>query len=207
MARWRIRLLADSAGAIAAVDSALARIDPESIPALDRPWEEVGDILLQAGALDRGRAALERRWDEVPDRMLPAWEKYRAEDRARLARAEGRPLDALTESRTLPPWTCAPCRAWVDGRLFDEAGQADSAVVAYERYLEVPYNFRLGPDSEWLGPTLERLGQLYDERGDLENAALYYARFVELWEDADPELQPRVQTARARMQQIVRQRG
>ena len=53
----------------------------------------------------------------------------------------------------------------------------------------------------------ESLGRLYDERGDLENAALHYAQFVDLWEDADPELQSRVAVARDRLQEIVRERG
>jgi hypothetical protein len=46
-----------------------------------------------------------------------------------------------------------------------------------------------------------------DERGDLEKAARYYAKFVELWENADPELQPRVEAARDRLQEITRERG
>jgi hypothetical protein len=54
---------------------------------------------------------------------------------------------------------------------------------------------------------LERLGQLYDEMGDLEQAAGYYGLFVELWADADPELQPRVRAARTRMEAIARERG
>jgi hypothetical protein len=53
----------------------------------------------------------------------------------------------------------------------------------------------------------ERLAQLYDEAGDVENAALYYARFVELWAGADAELQPRVEAARARLAEIIRERG
>jgi hypothetical protein len=57
------------------------------------------------------------------------------------------------------------------------------------------------------GSLFERLGQLYDEQGDLENAAVYYARFVELWEDADAELQPRVGAARSRLEEIIRERG
>ena len=56
-------------------------------------------------------------------------------------------------------------------------------------------------------PAHESLGRLYDERGDLENAALHYAQFVDLWEDADPVLQSRVEAARARVQEIVRERG
>ena len=207
MADWELRLLGDTTAALAELDLALERVDPESIPPLDRPWGNIGRILLGSGELERGRGSLERGWDEVPDRIKPTREKYRAGDRASIAGAEGRPLDALAEIRSLPPWACIPCRARVEGNLFDEAGQADSAVVYYERYVETPFNFRLFPDSNWLGPTLERLGQLSDELGDPEKAAVYYAQFVDLWGNADPELQPRVAAARARLEQIVRERG
>ena len=37
---------------------------------------------------------------------------------------------------------------------------------------------------------------LEEARGDAEAARLRYKRFIELWEDADPELQPRVEAAR-----------
>ncbi len=42
----------------------------------------------------------------------------------------------------------------------------------------------------------ERLGELYEQRGSAERAIYYYGRFVDLWEDADPELHPRVDAAR-----------
>jgi hypothetical protein len=45
----------------------------------------------------------------------------------------------------------------------------------------------------------ERLGALYEELGDNSKAAEHYAAFAELWADADPELQPRVQHARERV--------
>jgi hypothetical protein len=100
-----------------------------------------------------------------------------------------------------------PCRHRETARLFDEAGRADSAVVYFELYLETPYNFRFWEDATSLARTHERLGQLYDERGDLEKAALHLARFVELWEAADPEFQPRVTAARERLEAILRERG
>jgi hypothetical protein len=94
------------------------------------------------------------------------------------------------------------CGIWHIGRAHDEAGRADSATVWYVKELETP---QVGPPDR---PTLfERLAQLYDGLGDLENAALYYARFVELWENADPELQPRVEAARSRLAEIVSARG
>jgi hypothetical protein len=53
----------------------------------------------------------------------------------------------------------------------------------------------------------ERLGYLYDEAGDPERASMYLARFVELWDEADPEFQARVDAARARLAEILRERG
>jgi eukaryotic-like serine/threonine-protein kinase len=206
-AGWKLGIARDTAGALASIDAALRRIDPESLSPLDRPWSRIAGVLLEAGEIERGRDVLEREWSEVPDLLKPSSEKYKAEDRARIAHAEGRPLEALEEIRSLPPWTCVPCRTRVEAELLDEAGRRDSAIVGYERYLETPYNYRLYPDGPWLAPTHERLGQLYDEAGNLEKAALHYARFVELWEDADPALQPRVRAARARLEAILRERG
>ena len=206
-AAWRLEVARDTAGALAALDAALARVDVDSLPALDRPWFEIAGLLLEAGEIERGREALERMWREVPDLLKPGQEKYRAGELAMVSAAEGRPLEALEAFRTLPPWPCVPCRQRIEARLLDEAGRADSAVAYYERYLVEPWNHRIWNDASWLAPTHERLGQLYDERGDLEAAALHFARFVELWEDADPELQPRVRAAKTRLEAILRERG
>ena len=207
IARWQLEFVGDTAAAIVAVDEAIRRIDPESIAPLDRPWGSIGELLVDAGEIERGKEFMDRGWSEVPDRLKPTWEKYRAAERGQIARAEGRPMEALEELRTLPPWVCYPCRYHATAELFDEAARADSAVAYYELYLETPFNFRVYIVSQQLGPTHERLGQLYDERGDPENAALHYAAFVELWADADPVLQPRVKAAQARLEEIVRERG
>jgi hypothetical protein len=49
---------------------------------------------------------------------------------------------------------------------------------------------------------VRRLGQLYEARGDRVRAADQYARFVALWNEADPEFQPLVSAARARLAQL-----
>lgn len=36
---------------------------------------------------------------------------------------------------------------------------------------------------------------------------IHYAQFVELWRDADAELQPQVQKARQRLRELQRRRG
>jgi hypothetical protein len=62
-------------------------------------------------------------------------------------------------------------------------------------------------DGRWLGFTLRRLGALYEERGDAGKATEYYTRFVTLWKDADPDLQPRVAEVKRRLEALrVRER-
>ena len=51
------------------------------------------------------------------------------------------------------------------------------------------------------------LARIRDEAGDTDEAAQLYARFIDLWKDADPQLQPTVQQARDRLQEIVQARG
>ena len=74
----------------------------------------------------------------------------------------------------------------------------DSAVALYELYLTPSSGQRLscgGWASDWRAYL--RLAELYEDRSDRVKAVEYYRRFVELWKDADAELQPRVESARA----------
>ncbi len=122
--------------------------------------------------------------------------------------AEGRYAEAIPALREADwGYGCQPCADHAVGTAFDLWGKADSAVVYYEKYIAPEFNFRLWVDGVWKGRTLERLGQLYDEMGDLEQAAGYYGLFVDLWAEADPDLQPRVTAARNRMEEIARERG
>ncbi len=83
----------------------------------------------------------------------------------------------------------------------------DSVIVAHERYVEMPFLDRMYWDEALLAGTYERLGELYELRDDLQNAAKYYAMFVDLWAEADEELQPRVRAAQARLEDILARIG
>jgi hypothetical protein len=52
-------------------------------------------------------------------------------------------------------------------------------------------------------PAHERLGSLYLEAGDTVAAARHLSEFIELWQDADPELQPRVEAARGLLAELA----
>jgi hypothetical protein len=75
---------------------------------------------------------------------------------------------------------------------------ADSARYWFERYLETPSWRPTEPrgDPQYLAGTYKRLGELYEARGDRQKAVSYYTKFVELWKNADPELQPKVAEVR-----------
>jgi hypothetical protein len=65
---------------------------------------------------------------------------------------------------------------------------------------------QVGWDAHQLGPTYERLASLYEARGDTRKAVCYYGKLIELWETADPELQPRVESARRAIAALTSER-
>lgn len=84
----------------------------------------------------------------------------------------------------------------------DIAGNADSSLHYWEGYLETKWGIP-SIDSGALPIAYRRLGEIYEARGEREKAAQYYNEFLELWKDADPELQPQVTEARKRLSELV----
>lgn len=75
------------------------------------------------------------------------------------------------------------------------------------RYDEMQHFSRFATDDTWLPFALERLAQLHEDRGHRTEAARYYARFAELWAEADPELQPRVDAATRALARLTGEAG
>jgi tetratricopeptide (TPR) repeat protein len=100
---------------------------------------------------------------------------------------------------------CNACGYWELGLAHERAGQPDSALAAYEQVATDPgTGYEVFNYLQWtLPPSLRRLGELYEARGDRAKALGYYGRFVQLWKDADPELQPVVREMRARMARLA----
>jgi tetratricopeptide (TPR) repeat protein len=169
-----------------------------------------------------GRPEEARRWLEADRRADEAYASQPAPVRAAtdawfeafLAYGEGRFTDAVAslkeaerEFDSFYSGLGQRSVSWDLARAYDQAGMADSAIARYELSLDYGSAFGLEAETRRIPITLRRLGQLYDGQGDLERAAGYYGRFVELWADADPDLQPRVEEARSRLEEIVRKRG
>ena len=89
----------------------------------------------------------------------------------------------------------AGCSTWPAG---GRAGQHRPAIALYDRAISAPSLNRVIGRRLPARPALKRSGELYEAKGDRAKAADRYRRFVELWKDADPELQPGVREVRAR---------
>jgi eukaryotic-like serine/threonine-protein kinase len=200
--------------AIAKLDRLVATDAWRAIPAVSRPYGFAITAYAEAGAPAKARRIAEEAWKEVPDfAASPAGERATAESEALILLAEGKHTDALASARASQrtrdgtPAECRACVASLMAIVFDSLGQADSAIVWLERFLEVPRAERLFPDSWGLATTNKRLGELYDAKGDRARAMQYYQALVDQWKDADPELQPTVASVRKRIEELKRQGG
>jgi len=127
-----------------------------------------------------------------------------------IALADGRKADAVAAFRTGydEAGSCMICGLYELAAVYDSMGKADSAIAFYQRAVSTPATFgRLFGDGPTLAPSLKRLGELYEAKGDRKKATEYYGRFVELWKDADPELQPGVKEIRARLARLAQEPG
>jgi tetratricopeptide (TPR) repeat protein len=200
--------------ALGRLQSVLAHTPVSSLPLLSPLQSEpyylwIARIYAQAERPDRARQVLTQFHADSRDTMLkrvsePAVHGVLGE----IALAEGRPLDALYEFRRADRLPDGPIHLFAlglhadVGRAFDQAGMVDSAIATYEQYIETPQLDRSQYDAIYMPHILQRLGALYEAKGDRAKAIDYYERFVQLWRNADPELQPRVVAVRRRMESL-----
>jgi len=205
LSRASLRIAAgDPDGALSLAREALDAYPLAEMAPTDRPYESLITLMVELDRPKEARARLDA-WElDVPE-VVGRNQHLRA--RGNVLADEGDLTSGMAELRRGDRGGCMTCALHPMALAWDRAEVADSAIAAYETYLDTPWLYRRFWDAEWRGPTLERLGQLYDEADDLENAATYYAAFVELWADADEELQPRVRAAQARLEEILREIG
>ncbi len=58
----------------------------------------------------------------------------------------------------------------------------------------------------FIAPSHLRRAEIYERLGDERQAVEHYTRFLDLWKDADPELQPTVRDVRQRLAKLVGER-
>jgi serine/threonine-protein kinase len=209
LAELEVRYAGNRERAGAVLDSALARYPLASLEPLDRPHLSLVRGYAAAGRLDQAKRIM-REFESVTPPGMRGTYTTRDQTRGDLADAAGQQEEALEAYRA---WMaldggCNTCGAYEIATIHDRAGRADSALAGFERIAATPtMDAARFVDSYALAPSLKRLGELNEARGDRRRAADYYNRFVELWKNADPELQPVVRDVRARLAQLAREPG
>ena len=195
----------DRAAALRFVDRAAAHRVFDSLPPDQRPYRGLIDAYATSGRPDKAKALLQE-YAALPDNQTPEAKRSLQGLQGLISRAEGRYDDAIREFQATDAGGCPECILPDVAMAYDLAGNADSAIALLTRFTE-GRGIPLGPRASWLAHSLRRLGELHDAKGNADQAISAYARFVDLWKDADPELQPLVQKARDRMRELQRRRG
>ena len=194
----------DTAGGSQTLEAVLRRHPLSEMTPLDRPYLLLANFYALAEQPERARAVLNE-YETAIDPTLRGYMERPRYDRVAgaVALAEGRYEESIRLMRLSDEGWCWVCSLALLGRAYDLAGQADSAVAVYERYVTQPQSGRSlygdwleVSDPFWLPLVYERLASLHADRGDVGKAVEYYSRLIERWKDADPELQPRVEAAR-----------
>jgi tetratricopeptide (TPR) repeat protein len=200
-------LLDDAAQGRKIVDDALARFPLESLNPLDRPYGLLAMAYATAGNLPKARALLsEFERTAEADHNLEA-ESWADGARGIIALAEGRTDDAVTAFRKLDDGSdCFTCAAPWLARSYDRAGQTDSVVALFTRFVDQPSS-QLWYDDSHLAHAFQRLGEIHESRNDPHKAVEYYRRLLDLMKTPDPELRPRIDVARRALTRLTGERS
>ncbi|MEO6331748.1 MAG: protein kinase [Gemmatimonadaceae bacterium] len=202
-----VRIRGDRGRMAQSLDAALQRFPLASLPLNSQPLTQLVFLYSEAripakarffhAEWERSRKQFQRIEDDITRHaMLGA-----------IAVAENRVPDAIRELRdSNREGDCDWCAEIPLADAYDLSGNPDSAIAALTRFVELVRIEKAFVNSFSLAPTHERLGRLLEAKGNREKAAAHYAKFIELWGSADPELQPRVRAARQRLAQLLRAR-
>jgi tetratricopeptide (TPR) repeat protein len=186
----------------AALARSFARVPLSQISPEDRPWRNLARLAFRMRDPALAHQALDG-YEHDQAAREPDVEGGRAFFAAHVALAEQRwdaALPLLREAdRRLSIFDKYGTVAMAQAH--DLAGHADSAIVYFERFAAVK-DPNMSEDSQWLAGSYKRLGELYEAKGDRDKAIASFEKFVEMWKDAEPELQPRVAEVRERLKKL-----
>jgi tetratricopeptide (TPR) repeat protein len=193
--------------AVQRLDSLLAGPHFAALEVTARPYDDIAYLYAMAGRVDRGTEVFSD-GERALEQAGPAGSGL-LRNRFHRMLSSGIQGTILLQQRRAPEAAAAFRQArtqfgyanWLPelATALDRAGATDSALAIYQEYIVSSFNFRIFTDPYNLAPVLRRTGELYEARGDRTRAAATYQRFVDLWRNADPELQPQVVEVKRRL--------
>jgi tetratricopeptide (TPR) repeat protein len=194
-----LRVTGDTARATRILEPVLQR-STDSLAEGDGSYDHLVVTLAELGRVQEAWSFYERWRQQSPDN------DWLGRAAGSIILAEGRPdsaVAAFMQWYADGPWYL-PNRGLTEAAYGHElAGRPDSAVALYERALATPSIYGYGYESYWYPFVLRRLGELHESLGHRDAAVKYYSKFIDLWKDADPELQPQVEAAREALARLM----
>ena len=170
-----------------------------------RPYPRIVELYARLGRPDKARSFAQE-YGKLPVSRTPTGALNVHYMQGQVLRAEKKYAEAVREFRASIDRGCPDCQASDIGFTFDVAGQPDSAIAEYTRFGKArgmpPFQY-----ASWLPLVEKRLGELYDAKGKTAEAVAHYQQFIDLWKNADSDLQPQVQKVRERVKELQRRAG
>jgi tetratricopeptide (TPR) repeat protein/tRNA A-37 threonylcarbamoyl transferase component Bud32 len=191
----------------ATIERGLARTPMDSIPPTERPWDDLAQVSAAIGDAALARQALAGYERDLAPAARDSIGRH-AYFAAHVALTERRWDDAVRLMQQADARTAVFYRyAWIQiARAHDLAGRPDSAIVYYRKFLGTPDPLPFD-DASWRAPAHRWLGELYEAKGDAPHAIEQYNRFLELWAEADSDLQAQVREVRGRLARLTSRAG
>jgi tetratricopeptide (TPR) repeat protein len=162
---------------------------------LASPWALAGEPQRAAGLVSRAEAAAEHDSDWDAAHLFYIWSNELATDDAEAAYA------AIRRLMTVELQCGQVRRCWghfESGMSLEALGRRDEAIEAYERHVRGIDLSEAYWDGVLLAASLEQLCHLSAEMGDGVRSEQHCGALLELWSEADEELQPRIRAAEER---------
>lgn len=120
------------------------------------------------------------------------------DDAAALEHLEAIEFEGWYQYKQNSPFISLARERFLMATLLEEVGRSDEALMWYGTFKD------FGPhDRMYIAPSHLRRARIHEQLGNLEAAGDHYRAFIELWRDADPEFQPRVEEARERLENLL----
>lgn len=118
------------------------------------------------------------------------------EEGARAALAEVSRFRLESHAATIRRFWAGGHARFLKAELLHQLGRDEEALPLYASFPRESW------DLPYLAPSHRRQAEIYERRGKRDEAIMHYARFVDLWKNAEPELQPLVTRARQALEQL-----
>ena len=188
--------------AIASLSEARAKHPFGPIDPTERQYPQLAVAYALAGKVDDARSLMDEYAHSVPP-LMQKTDPDRYEALGNIALAQGHFEEALKNFQQMRVANvCASCGTFEIAQAFAKLGQPDSSLAYYDQYVSRHDAFGVRVDADHLASAYQRLGELYEAKGDRAKARDYYAKLLDLWKTADPELQPIVKDTKERVARL-----